>query len=111
MRQSSQDEVTVLVDSRVFDERMGRVGGNQGVPRTSDVILRDLLNQDEDGEAPVEPIRMPEGSVPNPMLNAGACKPLENSAQQRVGNNNMLRKVKPFLCVLIFIKYIFCIIE
>lgn len=82
----------------MFDDRMGRgVGGNQSVPRTSDVILRDLLNQEEEAEAPVEPIvRIPEGSVPNPMLNAGACKPLENSAQQRLGNNNMLRKVNLF---------------
>ncbi|GFR21441.1 nuclear receptor coactivator 1 [Trichonephila clavata] len=95
MRQTSQDEVTVLIDSRVLDDsnRMSRPNPQQSVPRTSNVILRDLLNQD-DSEVPVEPIyKCAESAVPNPLLNAGSCKTTENSAQQRLGNNNMLRKL------------------
>ncbi|GFS84604.1 nuclear receptor coactivator 1 [Nephila pilipes] len=95
MRQTSQDEVTVLIDSRVLDDsnRMSRPNPQQNVPRTSNVILRDLLNQD-DSEVPVEPIyKCTESAVPNPLLNASSCKTTENSAQQRLGNNNMLRKL------------------
>ncbi|XP_035211757.1 nuclear receptor coactivator 1-like isoform X3 [Stegodyphus dumicola] len=100
LKQTSQDEVTVLSESRIVDDppRLARVNvEGQNIPRTSNnVILRDLLNQeDEDSDAPVEPIvKNVESSVPNPMLSVGSCKVTEgSSSQQRVGSNNMLRQL------------------
>ncbi|GBM37608.1 Nuclear receptor coactivator 3 [Araneus ventricosus] len=96
-RQSSQDDVTVLIDSRALDgdsARIHRLNPQQSIPRNTNVILRDLLNQEEECEVPVEPIyKCAESAVPNPLLNAGSCKTTENSAQRRMGSNNMLRKL------------------
>ncbi|KAF8791893.1 mucin-17-like isoform X2 [Argiope bruennichi] len=96
-RQTSQDDVTVLIDSRVLDgdsARINRLNPQQNIPRNTNVILRDLLNQEEDCEVPVEPIyKCAESAVPNPLLNAGSCKTTENSAQRRMGSNDMLRKL------------------
>ncbi|CAL1279060.1 unnamed protein product [Larinioides sclopetarius] len=96
-RQSSQDDVTVLIDSRALDgdsTRINRLHPQQSIPRNTNVILRDLLNQEEDCEVPVEPIyKCAESAVPHPLLNAGSCKTTENSAQRRMGSNDMLRKL------------------
>lgn len=102
-RQASQEEVTVIGESRAYEEppNLQAINMREAIMNASrpkgNVILRDLLNQDDedDGEVPLEPIfnsRSDMSSVPNPVLNVGACKGTE-SAQQRLGNNNMLRKV------------------
>lgn len=95
-RQTSQEEVTVIGESRSLEPPSNlpilNVRDASSASRPKNVILRDLLNQDDDEEAPVEPIYS-RSDVPNPFLNAGACKGTETSAQQRLGNNNMLRKV------------------
>lgn len=101
-RQTSQEEVTVIGESRSYEEppNLSIVNVRETITasRPKNVILRDLLNQDDEEEAPVEPIynRSDASSVPNPLLNIGVCKGNETSAQQRLGNNNMLRKVSKF---------------
>lgn len=99
VRQASQEEVTVIGESRSFEElpslSLVNVREATSASRPKNVILRDLLNQEDDEEAPVEPIysRSDICPVPNPLINVGACKGTETSAQQRLGNNNMLRKL------------------
>ncbi|XP_054721170.1 mucin-17-like [Uloborus diversus] len=97
----SQEEVTILSDTHSFDDsspNQTHMNAREipNVPRTvNNVILRDLLNQeDDDSDVPVEPIvRSSDNSVPSSFLNAVPCKVTEGSSQQRLGNNNMLRKL------------------
>lgn len=109
-RQSSQEEVTVIGESRSLEQPSNlstiNTRDTSSASRPKNVILRDLLNQDDDEEAPVEPI-FSRSDVPNPLLNAGACKATETSAQQRLGNNNMLRKVSVIFIIRI-LHYLFC---
>lgn len=98
-RQTSQEEVTVIGESRAYEEppQLSAINVREAATsRPKNVILRDLLNQEDDdsSDVPLEPIyRSDASSVPNPLINVGACKSTESSAQHRLGNNNMLRKV------------------